>query len=156
VIVVADTSPLNYLILTEAIDVLQKLFGALVIPRGVHAELLASRAPEKIRKWAESPPDWVEIRTATHVVDSRLDALDSGEREAIAIFEELGATQLLMDDLPGRKEAARRGIPTVGTLGILKIGADAGLVDLEEMIRRLRRTNFFLTDALIAKLFAEP
>lgn len=36
---VADTTPLNYLVLCEAIDVLPKLFQEVVIPREVWDEL---------------------------------------------------------------------------------------------------------------------
>ena len=37
-IVVADTSPLNYLVLVEQHDVLRRLYGRIVAPRGVVAE----------------------------------------------------------------------------------------------------------------------
>ena len=37
-IVISDTSPLNYLILIECIDVLPQLYGRVVIPEGVLAE----------------------------------------------------------------------------------------------------------------------
>ena len=38
-IVVADTSPINYLVLIEEIDVLTKMYGTVVIPRMVCEEL---------------------------------------------------------------------------------------------------------------------
>jgi hypothetical protein len=37
-IVVADTSPINYLVLIEEIDVLTKMYGTVVIPRMVCEE----------------------------------------------------------------------------------------------------------------------
>lgn len=155
-IVVADTSPLNYLILIDKIEILPKLFGALVVPRAVHTELLAATAPARIRDWASTPPGWVEIRTAAPSHDARLDELDQGEREAILIFEEIGADQLLMDDLPGRGVAAKRNIQALGTLGVLKAASRKGMLDLRATIDRLRRTNFFLTDDLIAKVLRDP
>jgi predicted nucleic acid-binding protein len=39
-IVVADTSPINYLVLIEAIDILPKMFREVGIPRAVYDELL--------------------------------------------------------------------------------------------------------------------
>lgn len=39
-IVVADTSPINYLILIEAADILRNLYGNVVIPEAVVQELL--------------------------------------------------------------------------------------------------------------------
>jgi predicted nucleic acid-binding protein len=44
-IVVADTSPLNYLILIGEPNLLYRLYGRTVIPRAVLSELQASGAP---------------------------------------------------------------------------------------------------------------
>ena len=60
-IVVADTSPLNYLVLVEQHDVLRRLYGRIVAPRGVVAELLASGSPPLVRRWAAEPPEWFEV-----------------------------------------------------------------------------------------------
>ena len=53
---VADTSPLNYLVLIGAIDVLPRLFEAVIVPDAVKAELLHARAPAAVRRWAAAPP----------------------------------------------------------------------------------------------------
>jgi predicted nucleic acid-binding protein len=42
-IVVADTSPLNYLILIEQVQVLEVLYGQVIIPPAVQDELLRRR-----------------------------------------------------------------------------------------------------------------
>jgi len=62
-IVVADTGPLNYLILLGHIEVLHILYGEVVIPPAVQDELLDPSAPEPVRSWISSPPHWLEIRT---------------------------------------------------------------------------------------------
>ena len=48
-IVVADTTPINYLILIGETEVLPKLYGRVVIPPAVHEELTNSRAPASVR-----------------------------------------------------------------------------------------------------------
>jgi predicted nucleic acid-binding protein len=50
-IVVADTSPINYLLLIKEIDILPKMYGKVVIPRAVHEELLRPVAPEIVQAW---------------------------------------------------------------------------------------------------------
>jgi len=57
-ITVADTSPLRYLILLEAVDVLPQIFGQVHAPHVVLQELVASRSSEleAVRRWAASPP----------------------------------------------------------------------------------------------------
>jgi predicted nucleic acid-binding protein len=49
-IVVADTSPINYLVLIKEIEVLPKLYGKIVIPEAVREELLPNRRPW-LRLW---------------------------------------------------------------------------------------------------------
>jgi predicted nucleic acid-binding protein len=49
VIVVSDTSPLNYLLLIQAIDVLPQLFREVLVPTAVVMELSNSKAPAIVR-----------------------------------------------------------------------------------------------------------
>src|SRR5947209_6909628 len=48
-VVAADTSPINYLVLIEEIDILAKMYGTVVIPGMVREELLRSPAPDIVR-----------------------------------------------------------------------------------------------------------
>lgn len=48
-IVVADTSPINYLILIEAIDVLPALYQKIVVPTAVYDELQSDATPAEVR-----------------------------------------------------------------------------------------------------------
>ncbi len=76
-------------------------------------------------------------------------ALGAGEREAITLAEELRADALLIDDQPGRREAARRDLPIQGTLGVLATAAKHGLISLPEAIEALQRTNFRMHPLLL-------
>jgi predicted nucleic acid-binding protein len=51
-LVVADTGPINYLVLIGAIEVLQSLSERIFIPAAVHAELVDVEAPEVVRAWS--------------------------------------------------------------------------------------------------------
>jgi predicted nucleic acid-binding protein len=73
------------------------------------------------------PPNWLEILVPTVVVDAKLVKLDAGEREAIALTEELSADQLIVDGLLGRREVERRSLPVIGTVGVLREAAEMGL-----------------------------
>lgn len=89
------------------------------------------------------------------VLDPALGFLDAGEREAIALAEELQADQLLLDDADARREAARRNLPFIGTLGVLREGARRELLDLRVVLVQLQETNFFVDPALIQSLLDE-
>ena len=151
-IVVADTTPINYLILIEEIDVLPKLYGRVIIPRAVSEELMRLRAPVRVQEWMRQPPDWLEVLSPTVGVDARLAKLDAGERDAIALAEELSADQLIVDEMLGRREAERRGLPVIGMLGVLREAAEMGLLDLRSAFERLRQTSFHVSPAILASL----
>lgn len=152
-IVVADTSPLNYLVLIGHVDVLHRLYGRVVVPAGVASELRDSRSPEAVRTWARAPPDWLEVRSAHVPADAGLDAVDSGEAEAIVLAEgNRPDVLLIIDDRDGRREAARRGIATTGTLGVLNDAAGRDLIDLADALNRLDKTTFRASPALLREL----
>lgn len=131
-IVVADTSPIVYLLLIDHIALLPHFYGSILIPPGVWEELEDKRSPEIVRKWVANSPAWLERRAIGREPDPSLDFLDKGEREAIALAEELNAGRLIADETEARAEALRRNIAVIGTLGVLRDGARAGLIDLRE------------------------
>jgi predicted nucleic acid-binding protein len=60
VIVVSDTSPMNYLILIGKADLIHRLFDRVVVPQVVVKELLHPRTPKAVREWMQSRPEWIE------------------------------------------------------------------------------------------------
>ena len=122
-IVIADSTPLNYLILIHQVDLLPQLFDRILIPPAVFGELQHQETPDVVRRWIASPPSWLHVQALRSVLDPALGFLDPGEREAIALAEELQADQLLLDDADARREAARRNLPFIGTLGVLREAA---------------------------------
>ena len=63
--VVADTSPVCYLILIGEIEVLPKLFTQMLLPRAALSELLDNDALLSVRIWANAPPPWISIHDAS-------------------------------------------------------------------------------------------
>jgi predicted nucleic acid-binding protein len=61
-LVVADTGPLNYLVLIGDIELLPKLFGRVLAPQAVCDELADRDAPAAVRAWAAQRPAWLEVR----------------------------------------------------------------------------------------------
>ena len=88
-VVVADTSPINYLVLIAQIDLLQQLYARILIPPAVLAELKHPAAPKPVRDWADNPPKWVEVLSPRSSII--LAQLDLGKSEAIALATEVHA-----------------------------------------------------------------
>ena len=74
---------------------------------------------------------------------------------AIALAEILHADLLLIDEAAGRAEAKRRHLRVTGTLGVLRAGAELGLVNVPNLIARLQATSFYVDEALLEAVF-EP
>jgi predicted nucleic acid-binding protein len=149
--VVSDTSPLRYFAVTGHVDLLRQVLGPLVIPRLVLSELTHPSAPEAVRNWCSALPNWVSVLDPRDPPDiSLVRRLDAGEAAAIQLAGELKADVLLIDERIGRAEAARRGIPVVGTLGVLREGFRRGLVaDPLAIVSAMRSGGFRVSKRLI-------
>lgn len=152
-IVVADTSPLNYLIQIDCDSLLPALYRTVLVPLGVVEELKSPKAPPTVRSWTDNLPVWIEVRRLAASPNMELSFLDRGEREAIQLAEEHDGSLLLIDERKGRVEAARRGLYTTGTLGVLLAAARAGLVNPERAYRRLVEETSFRTSAALEAQF---
>ena len=140
-IVVLDTTPLNYLILINETDVLPRLFDQVYVPTAVLDELRAPKSPERVRRWANAPPAWLIIRDPSRLDPSFPTKLGDGEVAAISLAEELQAA-LLLDDKEARKIAEARKLPMARTLSILVEAACRDLIDMDEAVSKLRETTY--------------
>lgn len=154
-IVVSDTSPLNYLVLIGQEELLPKLFGRVIIPQIVFDELKGYGAPTMILEWIENLPAWVEIQQTNLIAAPSLDILDKGERDAILLAQELSADLVLLDDRQARNAALDLGLTITGTVGVLDKASRAGLIDLRLVLKNLQNTNFYVANELIDKLLAD-
>lgn len=148
-IVVADTSPINYLVQLEYAELLQAIYGEVSIPSAVIQELGHPGAPTIVRMWAERIPRWMNVSDPKKIVEFERKDLDLGEQHAISLALEISAGLLLADDQAARMEAARFKLETTGTLGVLLAASRRGLVDGHAALARLtRETSFYVSDSV--------
>ena len=151
-IVITDTTPLNYLVLIDRAEVLPQLYDRVLIPSAVREEFQAPETPPAVRAWVNNPPDWLQIRPVESGPDPATEPLGPGEREAIALAEELHADRLIIDDRAARRVATQRKLTVIGTLGVLVEAAERGLIGFPETIARLRQTSFYVSPAVLNPL----
>lgn len=145
-LVIADTGPVNYLIQIGHIGLLPHMFEKVALPLAVQTELSDPRAPLPVQRWIASPPGWLEIHDTAGL--PQVSGLDEGETAAIALAESLLAGMLLIDERDGFRVAKRKGLRVTGTLGLLDLAAERGLIDFDEAIKKLERTTFHRPEAL--------
>ncbi len=128
-IVVSDTSPIINLAMVGQLDLLRKLYGQIVIPQTVYAEIVGVGV-EQPGAVEVATSDWIQTRKVTNrtAVTALQLELDDGEAEAIALAVEAGADLLLLDEAMGRVIAARFGLRFIGLLGCLVAAKQRGLV----------------------------
>lgn len=151
-LVVADTSPLRFLVEIGFEHVLPPLFQQVWIPGAVARELRHNRTPELVRQWAERLPSWVNVREIENAdFHPGLTDIDRGEWEAIELAKEIHANLLLIDDRAGVYTAREQGFTVTGTLGVLVEAAASGLIDIEKALEGLGKTRFRRTRQLFAQ-----
>lgn len=154
-LVIADTSPIRYLIQIGHIDLLHRLFATVTIPVEVARELGDPSAPHAVQAWIKSPPAWLRVLYAVAYDDPALSNLDPGERSAIALGIALKADLILLDERRGYAAAVNKGLEVTGTIGILDLAAKRNLIDLRGAIERLKQTNFRYRKELLEGLLAQ-
>jgi predicted nucleic acid-binding protein len=151
-VVVADTTPLNYLIQIGQVELLRDLFGKVMIPEAVLAELHHPKAPSAVANWLLRLPEWLTVEKV-----ERLDQtiqLGHGENEAISLAVERHILIVLMDERRGRSAAETRGLLPIGTLNILDLADERGLVDGVAMLEALKQTTFRAESELLDRFEA--
>jgi predicted nucleic acid-binding protein len=151
-IVVADSSPLRYLIVIGAVHLLPELFGETWVPSAVLAELSAVSTPSDVRAFLGSAPDWLRVGEPTEESLAAVSReLDWGERAALALGRDLKAGLLLLDDAAGRTEARALGFRVTGTIGLLRLAAELSLID-PKAIGRTAPGKRLLHERIVAPL----
>lgn len=142
-IIISDTSCLIALSNIGLLHIIKDLYGEIIITSEVKAE------------FGGILPDWIIIH---QVKDKAKQAdiekrLDSGESSSIALALEIPNTLLIIDEIKGRKIAKSLNIEIIGTIGILLIASDKGLIpDVISVILKLVNRGFRLSDKLLEKI----
>ena len=141
--VICNTSPLQYLHQVDLLHLLPTLFGPAQAPPAVAAELAeGGRRGIRVPELAEI--SWMTVRP---VRDRTLlplgTSLGSGEKEVLALGLETPDHLIVLDDRNARRHAKAAGLKTTGTLGILVLAKEQGVIDtVRPILDRLQELQF--------------
>ena len=104
-VVVSDTTAVSNLLQINSLNLLQKIYGKVLVPKAVEKEMLVLGELGFPIQDALALP-WIESKVLgdTLLYQSLLEELDEGEAESIALAVELQADWLIIDEKKGRQE----------------------------------------------------
>lgn len=113
-IVVSDASPLIALSSVDRLNLMQLLFGTVIIPVSVHDEVMATTAKIVVKL-----PSFIRVEPVAAELPVRFLKLNlhAGESEAISLALERSIQAIVLDDKQAREIAAELGLKVIGTLG---------------------------------------
>jgi len=153
VIVVSDTTPLSELAKVGLMNLLQEVFGQIIIPQEVYNEVTRGSHPAV----SQVPlATWIEVRSVNDPLKIFIlqadTGLDLGECAAIVLAEELGACQVLIDEREARLIAESRNLPVIGTVGTLLLAKQQGFIpNVKEVLDSLRSQGKRISPLLYQK-----
>jgi predicted nucleic acid-binding protein len=157
--VVSDTSPLQYLHQAELLHLLPALYGHILVPEAVAAELdrgisLGFHLPDV------HALSWMQIERFCPTAAPPLPAdFGAGERDVLILARRTSDSLALLDDARARHFARLLGIRFTGTLGIVvKAKQQSHVTAVLPILQRLESLGFFLdpvTRAAVLRLAGE-
>jgi predicted nucleic acid-binding protein len=142
-LIISNTTRIINLAEIGRLDLLEKIFGKVVVPPAVVTELLAKQ------NLFPKAGDAAACFEVVHPEDLLLvrgfrSAVHAGEAECLALAMENPSSLLLLDDLQVRALASSNGLAFTGTLGLFVEAKARGLVDaVAPLIEKLRRSARF-------------
>lgn len=138
-IIVSDSTCIGYLIRVNCLNLLQIIYGEIIIPDAVFNEILKlENLGYPLTEFKNA--DWIKVNTANNFsnVKEYMHILDKGELEAISIAIELKADLLIIDEKNGRTVATIIGFNITGLVGILITAKNEGLIlSIKDMLDKV-------------------
>lgn len=147
-ILVADCSALVALSACNQLALLEKLFSSVVVPETVYQEAIVSDKKEakQLKSYLQNKVRNVDMQNYVF-----LDAFaDAGETEAMLLYKQITAHKLLIDDKRGRKVAKINNINIIGSLGVLLVAKEKGLIEkISPLLQQIEQSGIHLSQELI-------
>lgn len=150
-----NTSPLIFLSKGDFLQLLQIVSPEIIVPQAVASEIQAYGETD-ITATALAKTSWLvvtEIPPVPAIIQSW--DLGAGESAVLTWAYVNPGTEVIIDDLAGRRCAAALGIPVRGTLGIVLTAKQRGVIpSARPILEQLRLCGMYLSDKVINQALA--
>lgn len=145
-VVISDTSCFIALDRINKLEILHHLFDTILTTPSVQQE------------FGKALPSWISIKEATnHDKIIELEAiLDKGEASAIALALQMKDSVIIIDEKKGRKIAKSYNLQVIGSLKVLLIAKQKGVIDkIYPIIQELESENFRFSKVIVDQVLSE-
>jgi len=155
--VIVDAGPLIAFAKVNQTDLFQVLFREVWIASSVQAECMAKPAAEHAVLANLMRKDWVNLGKPSAGDQSLSLSLGKGEQDSIHLaLEDASGSLLIMDDFLARKQAIRLGLHVMGTVRMLDIAEQRGLIhSAEDMVLEMRSHGYRISTAILEYIRSE-
>jgi predicted nucleic acid-binding protein len=152
-LVIADSSALVALATCDALDVLTQVYEDIRAPTAVYDEVAVPEKPQGAMLSSFLAGRVVSVDITRWVVAAS--GLGQGELEAMALYKQLSADALLIDDRRARTIAEHNQIVCIGALGILLLAKHRAIISqVSPYVEKLRTSPLHYGEALLAKVLS--
>lgn len=152
-VVISDAGPIFSLVVLDKLNLLENTFDEIHIPKAVWEEITLDQSTKYYKLISDFFRNKVvNIKGQNHLTF----VMDYGESEAIILYQELGASYLLIDDKKARSYAENLGVNCIGTLGILINAKKNGIVkELNPLFQKLLNNKRYYSVNLLNSLLVK-
>jgi len=150
--IVSNTTPIITLLTISKLELLQQIYGQIIIPKGVYEEI--EQGKEKPFYTDLSKFEWITIKLIKDREPIKyLRDLDKGEAEVIVLANELQADLVIIDERLGREFAEYFNLKVTGTIGVLLKAKELGFIKkIKPLINQMIDSGIWLNKKLIDKI----
>ena len=155
---VLDSSAIIVLAEINMANIMEALGMEIIVPQAVYEEVVvkgrSKPGSEELRDLIHRGKVRVLKPRNTALVEALNDPLGIGESEAIALAVEFDCT-VILDDRIARLKAKSMGLAVKGTIGLLRLAYDRGIIDknkLVQTLRELKEYGFRVSDRIIDEI----
>jgi predicted nucleic acid-binding protein len=150
-LIVADSSALIALAACDGLDILLRLYSDVKVPLAVYGEVVQPEKPQAAALETFLAGRVVEVDISHWVFAAG--GLGQGEIEAMALYKQIAADALLIDDHRARVIAEHNHIQCVGALGVLLFAKQMGMIEkIAPYVERFKRSSIHYGEALLGKV----
>ncbi len=145
--ILSDSSSIIALAKVGALELLERVFGRVIITREVEREITAGDFPE-VAEIKKAIGKWMEVVEVQSGEYGEFESLGDGEKSILSYAKSSENALLILDEAEARAVAKVEGFNFTGTIGLIVFACETGRISREkavDVVKRLARSDFRMT-----------